>query len=70
MQINRLPRETPKYVVAADPMAAQPVMFLTRSYTEKGRQENNIHYVTGDSCSQIAVSQPKARVFCLPGPLQ
>ena len=69
-QINRLPRETPKYVVAADPMAAQPVMFLTGSFTEKERQDTNIQYATGDSCAQIAISQPKARVFCLPGPLQ
>ena len=69
-QINRLPRETPKYVVTADPMAAQPVMFLTASYTEKERRETNIHYVMSDSCGQVAVSQPAARIFCLPNTLQ
>ena len=69
-QINRLPRETPKYVVTAEPMAAQPVMFLTRSYTEKERVETNIHYVMSDSCADVAVSQPQAKVFCLPNTLQ
>lgn len=69
-QINRLPRETPKYVVTAAPMAAQPVMFLTRSYTEKERQETNIHYVMSDSCEQVVVSQPQSKVFCLPDTLQ
>jgi hypothetical protein len=66
-QINRLPREAPKYVVAADDMATQSVMFLTRSYTEKQRQETNIHYVLSDSCAQVTISQPQAKVFCVPG---
>lgn len=66
-QINSLPRNTPAFVVAADDMALQPVMFLTGSYTEKQRQETNIHYVMNDSCGRVAVSQPQAKVFCLPG---
>lgn len=64
-QINRLPRETLKYVVAADDMVTQPVMFLTRSYTEKQQQETNINYVLSDSCCQVAMSQPQSKVFCL-----
>jgi hypothetical protein len=65
-EINLLPRQTPKYVVVADLMAAQPVMFLTRSYTEAGRQETNIHYVVSGSC-QVAVPRIEAGIFCLTG---
>ncbi len=65
-EINSLPRETPKYVVTGDLMAAQPVMFLTGSYTENERRETNIQYITSDFCVGPPVFQPQAKVFCLP----
>jgi len=65
-EINRMARETPKYVVTLqEPLVAAPVMFLTRSYTARQQRETNIHYVESDSC-QAAVPSP-AKVFCLDG---
>lgn len=61
-QINRLPRDVPKYVAvpASNPMVAQPVMFLTGSYTRAEQDATNIRYFSmppGAACPQNA--------FCL-----
>lgn len=50
--INSLPKEADKYVIVLAggaeargiPIPAQTVQFMTDSFTEKGREENNIHY--------------------------
>jgi len=65
LQINALPRDGLKYVITEDFVAAQPVMFLTATYTPKQQQESNIHYVFADSCAQFTTPQPAARIFCL-----
>lgn len=80
-QINGLPTETAKYVVVAAPgvpvhgipVDATPVMFLTRSYTEKQREETNIHYIPPPAgrfnpmtyCLQTRASLPGQYVFCI-----
>jgi 4-amino-4-deoxy-L-arabinose transferase-like glycosyltransferase len=69
-QINLLPRETPKFVVTRTPMDAQPIMFLTGSYTEKEQEETNIRYGTADSCAKVAVPQPQWKLFCVQETLQ
>ncbi|MBM3257390.1 MAG: hypothetical protein FJY98_03670 [Candidatus Liptonbacteria bacterium] len=51
--INKLPQETPKYVVVEAggvdvrgiPMPAQTVMFITDSFTPEKQKEKNIHYL-------------------------
>ncbi len=58
-QINRLPPETPKYVVTADPMLAQPVIFLT------GR-DAGVRYEFHEPCTAVRARIPGAAVFCLP----
>lgn len=65
-QIGRLPPDVRKYVAvpAADPSIAQPVMFLTGSYTQQEQARTNIHYVM-QPCREVAASAPQAHVFCL-----
>jgi 4-amino-4-deoxy-L-arabinose transferase-like glycosyltransferase len=79
-EINALPKETAKYVVVFPAgllvhgvhMPAQPVMFLTRSYTERQQEERNIRYVVAPSptdfngyCAEQQRAKPDAKVFCL-----
>lgn len=60
-EINKLPRETPKYVVVEAggvnvrgiPMPAQTVMFITDSFTPDKQHEKNIHYVLPQDKSTI-----------------
>jgi 4-amino-4-deoxy-L-arabinose transferase-like glycosyltransferase len=55
-EINALPREMEKYVlvtagggdVRGVPVPSQTVMFMTGSFTKKGQEEKNIHYLTSD----------------------
>jgi len=79
-QINALPKTAPKHVIVVEPgghigmpPSAQTVMFLTESYTRKGQEEGNIHYITrqaGDKldgvpfCRQAAATL-QGDVFCL-----
>lgn len=79
-KINALPKETAKYVVVFPagvfvhgvPMPAQPVMFLTRSYTSRQQEETNIRYIVPDSqnefdayCARVQEKNPGGIVFCL-----
>jgi hypothetical protein len=79
-RINALPKTAPKHVIVVEPGAAlgmppsaQTVMFLTNSYTEKGQEDGNIHYLTrqaGDKldgvpfCQQVGATL-QGYVFCL-----
>ena len=52
-QINALPQELPKYVIATTggelvngiPISTQPIMFLTDTYTARGQSVRNVHYL-------------------------
>ena len=52
-QINALPQELPKYVIATTggelvngiPISTQPIMFLTDTYTARGQASRNVHYL-------------------------
>ena len=67
-RINELPRETPKFVVMADPggmangipVAVQTIAFLTGSYTKKGQEAINIHYAVPATGFKPA----SGRTFC------
>lgn len=79
-RINALPKTAPKHVIVVEPGApiglppsAETVMFLTGSYTKKGQEEGNIHYITrqaGDKldgvpfCQQVGATL-QGDVFCL-----
>jgi 4-amino-4-deoxy-L-arabinose transferase-like glycosyltransferase len=79
-RINALPKTAPKYVVAVTPGAgfgmpapAQSVMFLTQSYTQKQREDTNIHYIIRqpgdvedgiDFCRKVAL-KVRQDVYCL-----
>jgi len=67
-QIDALPREEEKYVVTppGDPMAPQPVMFLTGSYTALEQVAAHIHYLEEADCGRAAERLRGASVFCLP----
>jgi hypothetical protein len=82
-QINSLPAEVPKYVAVplpgdsehGTPMLAQTVVFLTRSYTERQRQQTNIRYLVpekplgpaewGKFCREARDARPQAPVYCV-----
>jgi len=79
-EINALPNETAKYVVVFPAgalvhgvhMPAQPVMFLTRSYTARQQEERNIRYIVApsttdfdDYCAEQQRAKSEAKVFCL-----
>ena len=85
--INRLPNQTPKYVVVATEAApvravsliAQPIMYLTDSFTARGQRAHNIQYITPTNakdygaspgsmrslCDQIEERQPYVELFCI-----
>ena len=80
-RINAMPRTAAKNVVVVAPglglgmpPAAQTVMFLTRSYTQRQQRETNVHYITrlSDSdpdgvafCEQAARTIGQGDIFCL-----
>jgi 4-amino-4-deoxy-L-arabinose transferase-like glycosyltransferase len=51
-ELNRLPVTTPKYVVVTDatgdglPLATQPVIFLTGTWSRERQDRRNLHYLT------------------------
>jgi 4-amino-4-deoxy-L-arabinose transferase-like glycosyltransferase len=61
-RLDSLPREIPKYVIFAPdgvtfgdaPFGAQPIMFLTDTFTRERQQEKNIFYLRTDQTNQIA----------------
>ncbi|MCK9187210.1 MAG: glycosyltransferase family 39 protein [Candidatus Colwellbacteria bacterium] len=69
--INSLPKSHKKFVVVLAggvsvrniPMPAQTVMFITDSFTEKGQQENNIHYFT--SYDDLPDNKNEATIFVI-----
>ncbi len=85
-QVKAAPKEIPKVVVVLAqgvsvngiPMPAQPIMFLTKSYTQKEQDEANIHYLSLERfgtvkpvegmnyCDQVSAALPYAKVFCQP----
>ena len=60
-ELNKLPKETPKYVIVeaggADvrgiPMPTQTIMFITDTFTPKKQKEKNIFYILPDKINQI-----------------
>lgn len=87
-EINRLPDQTPKYVVLLSqanlpvrgiPLMAQPIEYLTGSFTATGRARRQIYYVTEENAASLGIAQaqgkslcqsvseghPEARTFCL-----
>ena len=65
-QIRRLPPGTPTVVIAGDFVEAQPVMYLTRSYTPAQQRAAHIRYLLNVPCAPSTAS-PADTVFCLPG---
>lgn len=71
-EINDLPRETPKIVVVKAggvdvrgiPMPAQTTMFITGSFTERGRKAKNISYVSPQQFESLSIP-PYAVVFTI-----
>ena len=84
-RINTIPREVPKIVAVAVRdavsvngvgLSAQPIMFLTASFTPQEQQQSHIRYVTPegsplrgrDFCDAVANTAPKTTpVICLLG---
>ena len=86
--ITRLPNGTEKYVVSTTqflpvrgiPLIAQPIMYLTDSFTARGQAEHHIYYVTSENavrfgvgedpqkelCQKVNAAHPYAETFCLP----
>jgi 4-amino-4-deoxy-L-arabinose transferase-like glycosyltransferase len=70
--IVRLPDQTEKYVVLpvqslpvrGIPLIAQSIMYLTNSFTERGQQEHNIHYVTSENAASLGIAGDPARNLC------
>lgn len=60
-ELNKLPKETPKYVIveAGDanvrgiPMPTQTIMFITDTFTPEKQKEKNIFYILPDKINQI-----------------
>jgi 4-amino-4-deoxy-L-arabinose transferase-like glycosyltransferase len=70
-QVNALSRDLPKFVVAA-PTLAQPIMYLTRSYTPQQQAAAHIRYLSpppgiaaADYGRTVVQSAGQARTFCL-----
>jgi 4-amino-4-deoxy-L-arabinose transferase-like glycosyltransferase len=73
--INALPKSVPKFVLldSRSEMAAQPVMFLTSSYTAKDRRHANIRYfrrseqgLSEDApCTAFQARFPGQAAFCI-----
>jgi len=59
--LNELPKETEKFVIVNAggvlvkniPMPSQTIMFATKSYTDKGKNEKNIKYIEPSNISDI-----------------
>jgi len=86
-QINALPRELPKYVVVTGAgelahgiaVSAEPIMFLTNTYTDRGQKARNVHYLSqnasgtagyttdAEHCRQVVSSIREGMVYCLLG---
>ncbi|OGY58955.1 MAG: hypothetical protein A3E61_02500 [Candidatus Colwellbacteria bacterium RIFCSPHIGHO2_12_FULL_43_12] len=62
-EVNQMPVSTPKVIVVnasgidvrGIPMPAQTVMFLTNSFTEEGRLNKNISYITPEKLKLISL---------------
>ena len=85
-QVNGLPSGFPKYVVDTTggemahgiPVSAQPIMFLTNTYTTMGQTARNVHDITpnelgtlptgmtdADYCRQVASTLKQGALYCL-----
>jgi len=71
--LNRLPRETIKYVVVGGggvpvngiPMPAQTVMYITDTYSSERQRKKNIYYLPPEDESRIPIGSLKFRIFRL-----
>jgi len=85
--IGRMPNSTPKYVVLSTqflpvrgiPLIAQPIMYLTGSFTARRQVQHHIYYVTTENaaslgiggdpsqplCDRVRTAQPYAETFCI-----
>jgi 4-amino-4-deoxy-L-arabinose transferase-like glycosyltransferase len=70
--IGRLPNQTPKYVVLGTqflpvrgiPLIAQPIMYLTGSFTVRGQSERHIYYVTNENAASLGIAADPAQSLC------
>jgi hypothetical protein len=70
--VNRLPNQTPKFVVLPNskfqvrgvPLTAQPLMYLTGSFTERGQTDHHIRYVTDANATSLGILPNPTKDLC------
>jgi len=71
-EVNRMPNQTAKFVVLPNskfqirgaPLIAQPLMYLTASFTERGQTDHHIRYVTDANAASFGIAPDPTKDLC------
>jgi len=71
-EVNRMPNQTAKFVVLTNskfqirgaPLIAQPLMYLTASFTERGQTDRHIRYVTDANAASFGIAPDPTKDLC------